>query len=619
MTAILITQCLQNDFIRPLDDGEPIPNLVHVGTLESARLAGRNGTLVPFLERAHGIDPAQLAIVHIVDDHDPVEHAAHFDLFRPHCISGSEGARLIDSIEDRARTRDNTYFVRAGDLNDFEDSNLPDVLEDLGAGDPGDLRIATIGVWTDAKVLFLLYDLVTRLGARNLAVCSALTASRSMRAHFYALEHLETVLGVRVFHAPTSLLEWLVDDECTPPVKAADTNLVFEESASTPLDWNMERIDEMDALLTHLAGGAKELRLAPLGGGYSGAQVFIARSGRGVIRVIKVGDRDEIAQERFGNELVRQILGATVPALHTIIEGQALAGMKVELAESLDPEVTGPHTFESVYMEDKSESAGTLLESTLRSALYDAMGRLYRFAEKATGDLLEIYSFKDHRGVPQHVEGIDNASDAIAAANGFNSAEALLEETGLGRPWKSPSDFYRQWLPTHTVTREFPISPVHGDLNLQNILITRRPDAERPERIWIIDFARVSRMPVLTDFAKIENDLSFILFRIPDDEALRRAEQIQEARLASPTLAVPGLEDLARTDEERRYISMLTILRSIAEEMDDRGDVAVAEYRLALLRYAAHTLAFDQPDATQLRMALLASARLSGLVARDHR
>jgi len=31
-------------------------------------------------------------------------------------------------------------------------------------------------VWTELKVLFLLYDLKTRAGIKNLATCSALTA-----------------------------------------------------------------------------------------------------------------------------------------------------------------------------------------------------------------------------------------------------------------------------------------------------------------------------------------------------------------------------------------------------------------------------------------------------------
>ena len=94
---LLLTQCVQKDFLRPLADGEPLPNLVHVGRLEAERLCGRTGALVEFLQAAHRVDPARLAIVHMVDRHDPQQHAAHLAQFRPHCLAGSDGARLVDA------------------------------------------------------------------------------------------------------------------------------------------------------------------------------------------------------------------------------------------------------------------------------------------------------------------------------------------------------------------------------------------------------------------------------------------------------------------------------------------------------------------------------------------
>ncbi len=45
------------------------------------------------------------------------------------------------------------------------------------------------------KVSFLLYDLKTRLGAKELGTCSALTAGGSRADHFTALKQLKTILG----------------------------------------------------------------------------------------------------------------------------------------------------------------------------------------------------------------------------------------------------------------------------------------------------------------------------------------------------------------------------------------------------------------------------------------
>lgn len=74
---------------------------------------------------------------------------------------------------------------------------------------------------------------------------------------------------------------------------------------------------------------------------------------------------------------------------------------------------------------------------------------------------------------------------------------------------------------------------------------------------------------------------------------------------------------LAETPEETRHARLLTTLRRIAARIDPRGEAAMADYRVALLRYAAHTLGFDEPNALQRRLALEACARLAGEMARD--
>ncbi|MCC6900035.1 MAG: hypothetical protein IT377_13735 [Polyangiaceae bacterium] len=202
--GVLITQCIQQDFVRLLGAEEPLPNLVHVGRLEAERLVGRHGALIPFLGAAHAAP--DLAVIHVVDQHDPARDTAHFELFRAHCVVGTLGAEPVGPL---GGTR-----VAAGDLNDFEQSSLAGALREVGA--TPETPIGVIGVWTDAKVSFLLYDLRTRFGAKRLATCSALTASRSIDAHWRALESLGAVLGVEVFHSPTSFLRWLDPEAALP-------------------------------------------------------------------------------------------------------------------------------------------------------------------------------------------------------------------------------------------------------------------------------------------------------------------------------------------------------------------------------------------------------------------
>ena len=612
---ILITQCVQKDFVRPLAPGEPLPNLVHVGRLEADRLCGRAGALVDFLNAAHAVDPARLAILHVVDRHDPVAHAAHLAQFRPHCLAGSDGARLIDPIDELVRQRPNTALIPAGDLNDFEEGALREALARVAGGAAG-VRIGVVGVWTDAKIAFLLYDLRTRLRATALGTCSALTASRSLGAHFRGLESLRNLLDVDVFHSPGAFLDWLVPERAALPVAPGKTRLRFTKAVAIPSWWTAEHVAERDALLTRFSDGDATLDLLPLGGGFSGAQVFMARTEAGAAAIMKVGARDEVARERFGNESIGRVLGDVVPRLREWREGRTLAAMEMELAQSDEPGTGAPTTFQTLYQKDDSDAATLFLDAALEELLDRALGRLYRWGEKDNADLLETYGFTDRRSQPQFVESVVGKAEAVARENGFASARALLDDAGLQPGWLEPAAFYREWLPGRTLTREVYPSAVHGDLNLQNVMLSRRDGELRPARLWIIDFARLTRLPCLTDFAKIENDLAFILLSVVTPEALARARRIQEARLRSATPAV-DLMPLAETPEEKRHARLVTTLRRVASRIDPRGETAMADYRVALLRYAAHTLGFDEPNALQRRLALEACARLAGEIVRD--
>jgi nicotinamidase-related amidase len=612
--SVLVTQCVQNDFVRPLAPGEPLPNLVHVGRLEAERLCGPAGAPASFLREAHSLPPDRLAIVHVVDRHDPVHDADHFAQFRPHCVAGSPGAELVPPIDVLARARPATHLVEAGDLNDFEDSALPATLAAvLAEGDREEVRVAVVGVWTDAKVAFLLYDLRTRLGVCRLATGSALTASRSLDAHFRALEGLHSTLDVEVLHSPGALLDWLAPDRAIAAPPRGDVRLAFTAAASAPRWWNSDDIVERDALLGQLGEGER-VALVPLGGGFSGAQVFLARTPGRPASILKVGARDEIARERFGNERVARTLGDVVPRLHAWREGSRLAGMRLELAESADPDASAPATFQHVARADASSEATDVLAAALEDALGAALGRFYRTAEKDNADLLEVYGFTDRRGhVPFGASAVAHAN-AVAQESGCADARALLAGSGLDGPLMAPAEFYGSWLPGRTLTREVYASLVHGDLNLANILLSRRAAEWRPARLWIIDFARLARLPSLTDFAKVENDLAYILLAVDDDAAFARGLALQEARLGTATLEVE-LAPLATTEVERRHARLVAALRRVAARVDPRGAEAMADYRLALLRYAAHTLGFDEPSLRQRRLALFACARLAGLVA----
>ncbi len=58
MATVLITQCLQRDFVDPIGPHDPLPNLLHVGYSEAARLLGPEpdaGPLAQLIQWARGL------------------------------------------------------------------------------------------------------------------------------------------------------------------------------------------------------------------------------------------------------------------------------------------------------------------------------------------------------------------------------------------------------------------------------------------------------------------------------------------------------------------------------------------------------------------------------------
>ena len=186
--GVLITQCLQNDFVKPLAPYTPLPNLLHVGHEEARRLMGDDpaeGPVARFLGWALAQPDDRLRVVHIRDWHDPTdpaqrEHLAHFG---PHCLRGTDGAAF--AFPSSAATNKQVITVDGDALNDFLHSDLETqlarMLGSIGSvGSPA--RLGIVGVWTEAKVTFLAYELRARHPDARIGVCAALTAGSSRAA-----------------------------------------------------------------------------------------------------------------------------------------------------------------------------------------------------------------------------------------------------------------------------------------------------------------------------------------------------------------------------------------------------------------------------------------------------
>lgn len=207
--SILLTQCLQNDFVKPVGRYEPLPNRLHVGYSEALRLMGANPTEGPVarvMRWAHERPDEELRLIHVRDWHDPQEKAVqdHFQVFGEHCVQATVGAEFaFPSAADRGRE---DVLIDSLTLNDFMGTGLA---EALAPHANQACRVGIVGVWTEAKVSFLAYELVTRYPQFQVAVCSALTASSSRQHHFEALDQLRRILGVRIIDSVGEFVDFL--------------------------------------------------------------------------------------------------------------------------------------------------------------------------------------------------------------------------------------------------------------------------------------------------------------------------------------------------------------------------------------------------------------------------
>lgn len=198
-----------------LDKYDPLPNYLHIGYDEANRLLGERaeeGPVAQIMRWAYEQSEAALKVIQypatgITPKTTNSAVTSNNSAWAPPGAN-SEGAdfvftRGLPAIESRRRD----IVVNASGLNDFYKTDLAEHLTEAEKTDA--LRVGLIGVWTEAKITYLAYELITRYPKNRTRHCSALTASSSRNRHFIALDHLQRILGVKVFDSVASFAEYL--------------------------------------------------------------------------------------------------------------------------------------------------------------------------------------------------------------------------------------------------------------------------------------------------------------------------------------------------------------------------------------------------------------------------
>lgn len=149
-------------------------------------------------------------------------------------------------------------------------------------------------------------------------------------------------------------------------------------------------------------------------------------------------------------------------------------------------------------------------------------------------------------------------------------------------------------------------SYVHGDLNGANIII----DAQ--ENVWMIDFFHTHRGHIIRDLLKLENDILYIFCKIETEAEWKEAILLTDILHNQEDLGIPlSFEPLKEIKNEKlqKAYRVIAKLRSYYSKLV-KLDRDPYQMHVGALRYAMHTLSFDECNDLQKKWALYAGAKL---------
>ncbi|XDD47006.1 isochorismatase family protein [Leptospira sp. WS39.C2] len=597
-SAILFTQCLQNDFTSLLDKYDPLPNSLHIGYAEANRLLGEmveDGPVFSLMDWAYEANQKNLKLIHIRDWHDPnsksqEDHLIHFG---HHCIKDTKGAEFvfqhwIQMDPNRAE------IINASGLNDFVDTNLESVLQPY-KGKP--IKVGIAGVWTEAKVTFLCYDLKTRYPEFEIAVCSALTASSSLSMHFIALDQLKQILGVKVFSSIGAFTEFLTGDQPNLNKRISTNARISSDKLKLDPKFPISDIDKQ--ILLYLFRDCKDVEFKTLDGGFSGNVVLKSKSidhlGHSQVPcVVKIGNRDLIAKERTSFERIQEVLGNNAPSIVDFCELYDRGAIKYRYAAMLDGNVK---TFQKIYASMPDDGSG--LDRIIDIVFGEQLGRLFEATSSEKLNLLEYYDFQS-----KYAKSVRTRIESLLG--GIETKDTITIIPGY--ELDNPCTFYEKDLPTlkeyNAITHNTAF--VHGDLNGANIIV----DAQ--DNVWMIDFFHTHRGHIIRDLLKLENDILYIFCKIESESEWKEALTLTKILHNQEDLGIPLPFDPPKELTNQKLIKAYRVIAKLRSYYPRLVKLDRDPYQMHVgaLRYAMHTLSFDECNDWQKKWALFASGQL---------
>jgi ADP-ribose pyrophosphatase len=534
----------------------------HVGRREVERLLGRGrsrgqGALPRLLRSA--AEAKDVGLLFVLE-RDPEGNEAGL-------------AATLRGLEEKAHT------IRAATDRVPGDALLDGVRELVGEAGPAvtdpELRFLIVGCDTDTRVLATATYLRVVLGCPNVAVASHLVGSATQEAHFATLRHTLPAAGVQV----------LLDLEATAGYLGLEAGS-FQDLETRPceisppearaaLGEEARRIVEL--LCAHWTGA--ELR--PLAGGFSGSLLFLASGSKGRARtepmVLKIDAYPQMRRELEGYYLVKDFFGKHVPTFGYPVTQGKLLGVGMELAAMEGR----PETLQDAFEEADSDEALRRFSARFDKALSLLGEKLYGNTSRR-----EVV-------VPFRQMGLHAGQQQVWLGENARISLAYLEEAGVADQGIDVDEMTTmlRLLGADEGGIVSEVCLAHGDLNFANVI------CDQGDNIWFIDWTHSGLTPLELDFAKLENDAKFVMSKQFDVEDLPRLRLLEEYLLGTRVPAGPESlpDELKFVKWDLRFRKVLDTVRRIrAACFALKEDEDWLVYRVALLRYATHTLSFDE-------------------------
>ena len=436
-------------------------------------------------------------------------------------------------------------------------------------------RFLVVGCHTENHVLAISLALRQLAGFEEVAVCSHLVGSANQEAHYATLRHNLPLAGVRVLldlgeaaqyagldHEPLlgfSLQPCRIEPEEVRQSLSADQKKILELLC---LNWDRSHMRSLQ-------------------GGFSGSLLLLAEGWQCLARtepmVIKIDAVGQMRREIDGYHRVKDFCGKHVPTFGYPVALGDLIGVGMELAAMEGHPETLQDDFEAVDTEDSLSHFLGRLEKSIKQL----SSRLYRNTRARTS-VVPYRDFLLHTK-EQQTWLKENAGNIVRHWEEDGRPALAIDPEEIGA--------MLGLITTNEDGLDSEICLAHGDLNMANII------CDRADNIWFIDWTHTAEHLIEQDFAKLENDIKFVASKDFDCEDVPRLKLFEEYLLSHALPAeASGLPDnlkFVKWDlRYRKILAAVSMIRRACFELKESDDWLI--YKIALLKYALHTLSFDK-------------------------